>query len=180
MSDVLVDNKLNLRGDLRIIRREASNGQILSVWEKKNVITFGATEGLVKLLAPNAAYGATVQEETQIKSMRFGTSNLAPQRTDTALASEAIDPSTSLPVRVELLDANRLVGAAGTVEFVAVLDPLTGNGVTYREAGLFTRGDNNDPQLTTFTTLFARQVYPDQVKTSAVQLEFRWRITFTV
>ena len=180
MSDILVDNKLNLRGDLRIVQRDATSCQIISVWEKKNVITFGATESLVKLLAPNAVYGATVQEETQIKSMRFGTSNLAPQRTDTALASEAIDPSTTLPVRVELLDANRIVGAAGTVEFVAVLDPLTGNGNTYREAGLFTRGDADDPQATTFTTLFARQVYPDQVKTSAIQLEFRWRITFTV
>ena len=178
MSDIAVEHKLNLRGDLRIIQRDALTCQILSVWEKKNVITFGATEGLVKLLAPNAAFGLNVQQETQIKSMRFGTSNLAPQRSDTDLAAEASVGGT--PIRIALPDANRVVGAAGTVEFVAVLDPSTGNGVTYREAGLFTRGDNDDPLLTSFSTLFARQVFPDQPKTAAIQLEFRWRITFTV
>lgn len=178
MSDILVDNKLNLRGDLRIITRDATTCEILSVWEKKNVITFGATESLVKLLAPNAVFGASVQEQSQIKSMRFGTSNLAPQRADTGLAAEGFVAGSY--VRVELTDANRLVGAAGTVEFVAVLDPSTGNGLTYREAGLFTRGDADDPQVTTTAILFARQVFPDQPKTAAIQLEFRWRITFTV
>lgn len=178
MSNVNVDNKLNIRGDLRIVQRDAADLSVVSVWEKKNVITFGATESLVKLMAPNAVFGASVQQQTQIKSMRFGTSNLTPQRTDTDLASEGL--VGGVPVRVELVDANRLVGAAGTVEFVAVLDPLTGNGNTYREAGLFTRGTADDPLLTTGAVLFARQVFPDQVKTSAVQLEFRWRITFTV
>jgi hypothetical protein len=94
------------------------------------------------------------------------------------LAAEAI--VTGDPVRIELLDANRVVGASGTVEFVAVLDAATGNGVTYREAGLFTRGTADDPLLTTGESMFSRQVFPDQVKTGAVTLEFRWRITFTV
>jgi len=178
VSDHLIDNKLNLQGHLRIITRDAKAFNIISVWEKKNVITFGATESLVKLMAPNAAFGATVQLENQIKSMRFGTSNIAPQRTDLDLASEAFVSGNY--VRIQLTDANRIVGAAGTVEFVAVLDTLTGNGETYREAGLFTRGDNDDPLFSTTGTLFARQVFPDQVKTSAITLEFRWRVTFTV
>jgi hypothetical protein len=178
VSDFSINNKLNIRGDLKIITRDSSTLKIVSVWEKKNVITFGATESLVRLMAPNAVLGPTVQQENQIKSMRFGTSNVAPQRTDTDLAAEATVGGN--PVRIELTDANRLIGAAGTVEFVAVMDSLTGNGVTYREAGLFTRGDNDDPLLSTNGTLFARQVYPDQTKTSAITLEFRWRVTFTV
>lgn len=172
--------KLPIRGDLQIIRREADTGKILDVWAKQNVITFGATETIVKLMAPNAAFGGDVQEESQIKSMRFGLDNTSPQRTDTVLADEAVVGLN--PVRIELLDANRLVGAAGTVEFVAVLDSATGNGVTYREAGLFTRGDDDDPLVATdpSVVMFSRQVFPDQIKTGVVELEFRWRITLTV
>lgn len=167
-----------MRGDLAVIRRSAHTGEILSFWEKKNVITFGAGTSIVTLLAPNAAFGVNAQLENQIRSMRFGTSNLAPQRSDTQLAAEA--SILGVPVRVELPDANRIVGIAGTVEFVAVLDSATGNGVTYREAGLFTRGTANDPQTTAGAVMFSRQIYPDQPKTSIVELEYRWRITFTV
>jgi len=168
-------SKFAVRGDLRIIRRSAKDGHILGVWEKKNVITYNGTDALVSLMAPNAGI---VQEELQIKSMRFGESNLTPQRTDLDLAQEAIVGGS--PVRIELLDAQRIIGTS-TVEFVATLDSATGNGVTYREAGLFTRGTHDDP-LSTGTTdyLFARQVFPDQVKTASVVLEFRWRVTFTV
>lgn len=170
--------QIDMQGHLQIIRRDAVSHGVLDIWEKKNVITFGAVESVVKLLAPNAVFGATVQQETAIKSMRFGLSNLTPQRTDTNLTSEAIVSGN--PVRIELFDANRNVGAAGTVTFVATLDTSTGNGVTYREAGLFTRGLADDPLLTSGAVLFAHQIFPDQIKNVAVELEFRWRLTFTV
>lgn len=172
-----ISQKIPFRGDLAIIKRDASTHEILDVWENKNVITFAAAEALVKLMAPNSSLGSTVQEENQIKSMRFGTSNLTPQRTDVSLGNEAV---VGDPVRVQLEDANRVIGASGTVEFTAVLDSGTGNGVTYREAGLFTRGTDDDPQTTSGEIIFSRQIFPDQPKTSAVELEFRWRITFTV
>jgi hypothetical protein len=175
---MLVQDRARLRGDLQVIRRNASNGRVISFWEKKNVITFGAGVSAIILLAPNASFGVNAQLENQIRSMRFGTSNLAPQRSDTQLAAEAT--VLGVPVRQELPDANRIVGIAGTVEFVAVLDAATGNGVTYREAGLFTRGTADDPQVTAGATLFSRQIYPDQPKTSIVELEYRWRITLTV
>lgn len=170
--------KIPLRGDLRIITRDAATHSIIKVWEKKNVITFAGTESIVKLMAPNAALGVGVQAENQIKSMRFGTSNISPQRTDTDLASEAI--VALVPVRVQLQDADRIIGASGTIEFTAFLASGDGNGVTYREAGLFTRGTTDDPQTTTNEVMFSRQVFSDQPKTAAVELEFRWRITFTV
>jgi hypothetical protein len=121
--------------------------------------------------------GANIQEESQIKSMRFGTNATAPQRTDTNLLSEAVVSGN--PVRIELLDANRIIGGASTVEYVATLGSGDGNGVTYREAGLFTRGTADAPLLTTASRMFARQAFSDQVKTIAVVLEFRWRITIT-
>lgn len=171
-------SRIGIRGDLCIIRRDAPTLQILSVWDKKNVITYLGTEAIVKLLAPNTALGANVQLESQIKSMRFGTSNIAPQRTDLGLVAEAQVLGT--PVRIALADGQRIIGAAGTVEFVATMGSGFGNGNTYREAGLFTRGNNDDPQLATSTAMFSRQVYPDQVKSAAVVLEFRWRLTLTV
>jgi hypothetical protein len=171
-------HQIAMRGDLCIITRDAASGSIIDTWDKKNIITFLAADDLVRLLAPNASFGATIQEESQIKSMRFGTSNTAPQRSDTNLNAEAI--VSAIPVRVELLDANRLIGAGGTVEFTTTLDSTMANGVTLREAGLFTRGTADDPQTATGALLFAHQVFPDQPKTSAVELEFRWRISFTV
>lgn len=170
--------KIPLRGDLTIIRRDALTQRILSVWDKKNVITFLGTDALVKLMAPNAALGATVQEENQIKSMRFGTSNITPQRTDTGLLAEAVVSGS--PVRIQFADANRIIGASGTVEFTATMASGYGNGVTYREACLFTRGTADDPLTSTGAVPFSRQVFPDQTKTSAVVLEFRWRVTYTV
>jgi len=172
------DLKIDIQGHLTVIRRDAASKNILDIWDKKNVITYGAAESITKLIAPNAVFGATVQQESAIKSMRFGTSNVAPQRTDTGLNVEAI---VGLPIRIELFDANRVFGSAGTVLFVATMDTLTGNGLTYREAGLFTRGDSDDPlPPNAGSTLFAHQTFPDQIKTGAIELEFRWRITFTV
>ena len=166
------------RGDLAVTRRDARTGRVIAFWEKKNVITFGAGNLLTYLLAPNVALGATIQQESQIKSMRFGTSSVVPQRSDTALGAEAV--VAAVPVRIQLTDTDRVIGASGTVEFTAILDGSTGNGVTYREAGLFSRGTADDPQTTTGATMFSRQIYPDQPKTSAVELEYRWRITFSV
>jgi hypothetical protein len=172
------ETKIPVRGDLGIIRRDAKTHRIISVWEKKNVITYLGTDALIKLIAPNAAFGATVQQENQIKSMRFGTSNITPQRTDTNLLTEAVVSGN--PVRIAFADSNRIIGASGTVEFTASMASGFGNGVTYREACLFTRGTDDDPLITTGAVPFSRQVYPDQTKTSAVTLEFRWRITYTV
>lgn len=178
MGKTSVDMKLPLRGDLCIIRRDAADKHILSVWERKNVITYTGTDALVKLMAPNAAFGANIQLENQIKSMRFGTNNTSPQRTDTGLAAEAVVSGN--PVRIQFADADRTVGVSGTVEFRAILTSGYGNGVTYREAGLFTRGTADNPLTTTGALMFSRQVYPDQPKTAAVELEYRWRITFTI
>lgn len=177
-ADVFTDLKFNIRGDLRVIRRDAVTKAILFAWDKKNVITFAGVESVIKLQAPNAALGADVQLENQIKSMRFGTNNTSPQRTDSNLLAEAVVSSD--PVRVQFTDSNRIIGASGTVEYTATLASGDGNGVTYREAGLFTRGTDNDPLATTGAIMFSRQVFPDQAKSAAVELEFRWRITLTV
>jgi len=169
---------IRVQGFLEVMRRDVATGRVLSAWERKNVITYAGLESINKLQAPNAALGTNVQRENQIRSMRFGTVNTLPQRTDTSLLSEGM--VDGVPVRIELNDARRIVGAAGAVEYVATLAAGIGNGLVYREAGLFTRGTEDDPVLTQGAIMFSRQVFPDQPKNASVELEFRWRITYTV
>jgi len=174
----MTEESIRVEGFLHITRLDAMTGKILSFWHKKNVITYAGLESIIKLQAPNAAWGANVQRENQIRSMRFGTVNTLPQRTDTNLLNEAL--IDGVPVRIELGDARRIVGASGAVEYVATLAAGVGNGLVYREAGLFTRGTEDNPVHTHGAIMFSRQVFPDQPKNSSVELEFRWRITFTV
>lgn len=167
MTESLLHSPFELTGHLSIERRDARTHRLVSRWEKKNTIVHGAAAIIGQLLAPNAAFGVDVQLRNQLKSMRFGTDNTTPQRTDTGL----LDPQLA----IELADTDRTISGA-TYEFRCFLDSTTGNGVTYREAALFTRGDNDDPSLTTGAVMFARQVFPDQDKDAFVELLFRWRI----
>ncbi len=172
------DEMIVVQGVLHVTRICAVTKKPLSYWWKKNVITYAGLESLTKLQAPNAAWGVNAQRENQIRSMRFGTVNTLPQRTDTNLLNEGtVD---GVPVRIELNDARRIVGAAGSVEYQATLAAGVGNGLVYREAGLFTRGTEDNPVNAHGAIMFSRQVFPDQPKNSSVELEFRWRITYTV
>lgn len=156
----------DLQGHLSIERRDARTHRLLSRWEKRNTIVHGAASIIGMLLAPNAVFGVSVQEQSQLRSMRFGTDSTTPQRTDTGLGS----PELAL----FLADTDRTVSAA-TYEFRCLMDGATGNGVTYREAGMFTRGDSDDPDTTVGSTLFSRQIFPDQDKDPLTELLFRWR-----
>lgn len=162
----LLTDRSALEGFLSIERRDARTHRLLSRWEKKNTIVHGAALALGQLLAPNAAFGASIQEQSQLRSMRFGTSNTIPQRTDTALAAPAL--------AIFLSDTDRTISGA-TYEFRCLMDADTGNGLTFREAAMYTRGDSDDPDVTVGASMFSRQVFPDQDKDNLTELLFRWR-----
>lgn len=166
-NDTVIASPFDIQGHLSIERRDARTHKLLSRWEKKNTIVHGAAAIIGKLLAPNAAFGVDVQLTNQIKSMRFGTDNTVPLRTDVALGAPAL--------AIELTDLDRTVSGA-VYEFRALMDSTMGNGVTYREAALFTRGDADDPNTTIGATMFNRQVFPDQDKDSLVEILFRYRL----
>lgn len=162
-----MQSPIEIQGHLSIERRDARTHKLISRWEKKNTIVHGAAALIGKLLAPNAAFGADVQLESQIRSMRFGTDNTTPQRTDVDLGA----PELAL----FLEDTDRTVSGA-TYEFRCLMSSAIGNGVTYREAALFSRGDADDPDTTVGSTMFSRQIFPDQDKDSFTALLFRWRL----
>ena len=166
-ADLAYSSPFDIAGHLTIERRDARTHRLISSWEKKNTIVHGAAQILGQLLAPNAAFGVDVQLKNQIKSMRFGSSNATPQRTDVALGAPEI--------ALVLADTDRTISGA-VYEFRCLMDSATGNGITYREAGLFTRGDNDDPLVTVGATMFNRQAFPDQDKDSLTELLFRWRL----
>lgn len=128
------------------------NGNI-KIHNTPNVITYDARTILSQLMSgDNSA-------NKYIKYLNAGTDNTAPTRNDTALANQ-VDSSL---VTFTLPAVDRIV-------FEGILpNSSPSNGQTLREAGLF----NEDGQM------FARQVYGDIAKTSAIQLKYIWTIIFT-
>lgn len=163
----ILQSPFNVEGHLSIERRDARTHKLVSRWEKKNTIVHGAAQLIGYLLAPNSSFGVDVQNQSQLRSMRFGSDNTTPQRTDIDLGAPLIS--------LFLADTDRTISAA-TYEFRCLMDSATGNGQTYREAALFSRGDSDDPETTVGSTMFSRQIFPDQDKDSFTELLFRWRL----
>lgn len=126
-----------------------SAGNVIEVYEEKNlVVTLGKTN-VTKLLGGDAA-------GKKISKIAIGTSNTAPAITDTTLTGMFSKNITS----VSYPDSN-------SVLFSWTLETTEGNGITIREFGLL-----NDDGV-----LCARKVRTDIVKTSAVKLVGSWKIS---
>jgi hypothetical protein len=173
---IAIQERIAMRGDLTIVVRDGKTKASLQRIEIRNKITFLAAGVVVDLLAQRASDAAP--GANQIYSMRMGTSNTAASRSDTNLGAMVVGKAFS--------DANKVSGALGELNFVATLETTDGNGVTLREAGLFTKGSATSPTETdppgedpTGPRMFARQTHPDIPKTSAISLEYNWRIAFT-
>lgn len=131
---------------------------LLYEYKSPNVIVNGARDTLARLLMGEA----TDVNNKKISTIKMGTNNTAPDRTQTALS----DTSSVLSLAVS---STLVSGKPGEVKFTATMDSAVGNEVSYKEVGLFS-ADN---------TMFARQIHPTQSKTSDVKLEYTWIIAFT-
>jgi len=165
-----------MRGDLCVIVRDAATLKQIRKIEIRNKITFLAADVLVEMLAQRGTDPLT--SYNKMFSMRMGTSNTAASRSDTNLGAFIIGK--------ELFDVNKVTGVPGELEFTAQLAAGDGNGNTFQEAGLFTRGDAlvATPSDVTSTLpgkvrMFARQIHPAIPKTIAIVLDYAWRISFT-
>lgn len=136
------------------IRSTDRQGNVFT-YKTPNVITFGARDVMAHLLVGDDV------TNYKLANLAVGLNNTAPTRSDTTLANELLQvsfTSYSFP-------------AAGQVEMTAILDFTSpANGQILNEAGLICADG---------TTLFARQVFGDITKTSALQLQFIWRIIYT-
>lgn len=77
------------------------------------------------------------------------------------------------------VDVN-LGGVLGLVEFRATLAQGEANGQIIRAAGLYTRGDDDRPELSSNPRLVARQIFGAIDKQSDFALDFTWRIQFLI
>lgn len=171
-----VHDGIAMRGDLSVTVLDAKTRSLLRRFEIRNKITFLAADVLVELLAQRATDPAP--DANLMFSMRMGTANTPASRSDINLGAMVIG--------VELADINKVTGIPGELQFLAALESGDANGSTLQEAGLFTRGDavSPTPEDAPGTApgsprMFARQIHSPIVKTSAVVLEYSWRIAFT-
>ncbi len=169
-------DSIDVRGDLTIIVRNVTTKRVVKKIEIRNKIMFLAADVLVELLAQRASDAAP--GANQIYSMRMGSSNTAASRSDVNLGAMVTGKA--------LDDPNKVTGVRGELAFSTTLESGDANGSTLREAGLFTKGTAGSPTPTdapgvgsTNPRMFARQTHPDVPKTSAISLEYTWRIAFT-
>ena len=167
-----LDSRMRMQGILTIHVRDIKTAKILRTIIKRNTITFAAGDIVRSLLAQRAT--DTSADELCLGSMRFGTSSTTPTRYDTDLQGEVS------AVRRELTDDKKVSGVTGEISLRATMEASAGNGYTYREAGLFTKGTVWDAAVGGSLQCFSRQVHAAVEKTDSLALEYNWTLQFTV
>ena len=179
-----MENVFKARGDLRIVVRRAADNSVQWQYEIRNMITYAGLESMVNLIAQTTAITPL---DYKVAYLGVGTGTSSPVRTQTDLVTPAMDGS--VPYRLALLDANKFLTAAPSFEMkVTATIPATSpvDGVSLTEAGLYTYGGTTPISVTEYPAasgrypkLFARQVHPAIVKTTALVIDYDWRISFT-
>lgn len=163
------NTQMGLRGLLTVRVRSTITGRVLRTWTKRNTIVYAAGDIIRDLFMQQAA---VVASELKLGSMRFGTNNTPPARSDTDLYGEITS------TRYQIVDDDKVNGELGEVIIHASMDGATGNGNTYQEAGLFTAGAAWDGNVGGNLKCYARQVHSAIAKTSSVALEYEWGLQF--
>lgn len=164
--------RVRLSGTLTVRVRDVRTGRIVRTVQKRNTITFDAGDVVRSLLAQRASDPAPA--EYRFGSMRFGTDNTTPTRSDTDLIGEVTS------VRKELTDGQKVDGITGEITLDASLQSGDGNGNTFQEAGVFTYGAGafNANQGGTLK-MFSRQVHAPLAKTAGLVFDYNWTFQFT-
>ena len=146
--------------------------------QKKNQITNQGRSNVLNLLCP-ATFGYDgLQDELKIKSIAVGTNSTPPTVAD--------DDTTMVTVWREAFDyiSDCVVINNPPNDFMLSITkelPTTeANGSTLTEAGIFTRGDENDPDISVGMQLYARQVHSPIIKTSVMSILYDWQLGITI
>lgn len=163
---------IGLRGHLVVTRVDLSGDRAV-LFDASNHIVTGALTTFSEIIAQKAGVDPV---ERAIHSLWIESSAvaLAPVSvSDTGPAGTVIKRA----VFDRAADVDTNVGAVqGLTEFRATLAASEGNGTTVRAVNLFTRGDDDDPLLSTTLRLFARQIVGAIPKDSTFALDFTWTI----
>lgn len=163
---------VSIKGEIEVRVIEDKTGRILEQFKKSNLVCNGAKEAMVRLLAQASLHGGSPSnedfEETKLWAIYVGTGTTAPVVTDTDLETPVFKKACDQPFSVNT--------TTGVVEVQMTIATGEANGNTLTEVGLFTRGDNDDPNLTSDDLLFARQIHGAIAKTSSISIEYTWRV----
>ena len=165
-----VIEKSLIKGHLIIRVIDGKSGKELWRVDKPNLIVNGTKAVLTRLL------DYTNPEQNQVWTIGAGDSNTSPSVTDTDLLG-------TKTVKKKY-DSRTIDESAGYIELEMTLAPGEGNvlltGEYFEEAGLFSRGDNDDPDLTSGETMMARQLHAPIHKDNSISLEYTWRLQVAI
>lgn len=167
-------SKLGFKGKLTIRVKDAKTGRVLQKIEKSNLVCVGARSAVLKLISQQTL--PSDYSYNKIWAIYCGTGTTPPTTVDTGLESVAFKKACAQPFAINPGSGS----GPGWVEVQMLMESGEGNGNVYTEMGLFSRGSNDDPTLTSEAVMYARQIHGAIEKTSAISIEYTWRFQVTV
>jgi hypothetical protein len=155
---------------------DVKSGQprVLRRIQKKNQIVNDGREVMLQLLGQLGT--GILPVENQVWSLSAGTGGVPPIITDTQLYFPVWTGAfTPLEVAVVALPPSTF-----EVQVTKTMLTTDANGNTLQEAGIFTRGDNDDPSLAGNRKMYCRQTHPPILKLVTMQIVYDWRLGITV
>ncbi len=149
-------NSMGLKGHITIKKTEVKTGETTVVYDGPNLIVDNGIRNVIHGLAA----GETGYPVTQIQ---VGSGSISPTAGDVDLQT---------PVQAfEIIDAgSETITEPDLINYNVFISDAQANGYTLTEVGLLLEGGG----------LFARQIIPAVVKTSAITLTIDWRISCAV
>lgn len=158
--------RLRFKGDITITARDVRTGEVIRQIRKSNLTVKGMRESVLRLLTQNTTpddYAAT-----RVYAIYCGTGTTPPTINDTTLEAVSFKKVIETPISVNL--------ASGHFTVQMTMESGEGNGLTYTEVGLCSRGDGTLGGVAEGVLLLARQTHGAIEKTAAMSLEYTWTI----
>ena len=180
------DSILGLYGDFGVRFFDEKTQETVFKCEKRNQITNEGRDAILELLFQDPAGTASQQDPgyNQLWSLSVGTGILPPTVADTGLVSPVFSSAfnfaggeltkVTLPPTTYELVINKTI-PSGTLA----------DGTEVAEAGIFTRGNADDPgagnwEDISYRRMYARQVHPAIVITATLAITYEWRLGVTI
>lgn len=142
---------------------------------KKNQITNQGRKAVLELMRPTT-YGI-LQDERQIWSLSAGINTIPPQITDDETVMSEVWQSAFSGPECQVIDVPPNSFYLQITKTMAEADAI---GSVLAEAGIFTRGSDDDPSVAIGRLLYARQIHPPVTKTNVMTIEYDWRLGITI
>jgi hypothetical protein len=177
---------VGLWGDFGMQVFDVSSGtpqRILRI-RKKNQITNDGRTALLNLMGVGGTAGTPddaaviTQRENRIWSLAVGTNPTAPTVTDDLLTMTVVwNSAFSFPSECSIVATPP---SSFYLDISKTLGVGSANGSTLTEAGILTRGDDDDPASSTTKSLYARQIHSPILKTATMTIQYDWQLGITI